>query len=72
MRLLGVIVFGVMLLGVALYALLAVTEYINSSVADRTPAIGFGLLAMSIPLAVLIGIPAVFVAFFAAFWRRRK
>lgn len=72
MRRFGIIVFSTLLFGVVLYVLLAIIKYMAPSASDGTPAIGFGLPLMTIPLAVLVGIPLVFVILFAALHPRRR
>lgn len=71
MRRFGVIVFSILSLGVLLCAFIAVAKYVAGS-SDGTPAVGFGLLFMAIPFAVLIGMPLVFVLFCAALRSRQK
>jgi len=72
MRLLWFIVFLAILLCVALYVFLEGIKYISTSISAKTPAMEFSLLSLTMPPAVLIGIPIMLAVFFAAFHRRRK
>lgn len=72
MRRFGVIAFSALLLGALLYGLLAVVRYVNTSASDGGPAIGFGLPLMAIPLAVVVGVPLMFIVLFAALRPRRR
>jgi hypothetical protein len=71
MRWLGVIVFSILSFVVLLYAFLVIAKYMANS-SGGAPALGFGILAIAIPFAVLIGIPLVFVLFYAVLRSRKK
>ncbi|MGI5868472.1 MAG: hypothetical protein ACOX9C_03375 [Kiritimatiellia bacterium] len=76
MRWFGVIVFSTLSLGSLLYALLSVVGFLRSIASDGSPATGFAmgfiLPLLTLPFAVLVGIPVVFALLFAALRRRRK
>jgi len=75
MRLLGIMLFSVLFLGV-LGLVIAVVLFCSHKAAGndgmQSVAMGFGILGMAVPFAVLLAIPICFLVVFLAFRSRRK
>jgi ABC-type Na+ efflux pump permease subunit len=75
MRILGVSVFASLFIAVGLLAGAAVLVYVrHASGSDgmQSVAAGFGLLAILVPMAIILGFLACFVVIFLAFRSRRR
>lgn len=75
MRLLGLILFSVLFLGVlglVVAVVLFCLQKAASSGGMQSVAVGFGLFGVAVPLAALLAIPICFLVVFLAFKKKRR